>query len=112
MVKLDKNEFLQLLKLKVESEFNTLSDFAEFMGVSVSFISAVLSGKKTPSKSILDFMGFEKIREVTFFYYSKTKSCTCPDCDNYFEALPVPDGEFVTCHLCNSKLTPNGQGDL
>lgn len=112
MVKLDKNKFLQLLKLKVESEFNTLSDFAEFMGVSVSFISAVLSGKKTPSKSILDYMGFEKIREVSFFYYSKTKSCTCSKCEHDFEALPVPDGEFITCPLCKSKLTPNGQGDL
>lgn len=40
------------------------------------------------------------------------KQCTCPNCEHDFEALPVPDGEFITCPLCKSKLTPNGQGDL
>lgn len=52
-------------------EFKQVKDMAEYFGVSSAFASAVLSGKKPPTKAMLDTVGYTKTVTTTTEYNKK-----------------------------------------
>jgi transcriptional regulator with XRE-family HTH domain len=40
--------------------------FADSIGVSRAFVSAVINGKKNPSKSMLDLLGLKAVKEIRY----------------------------------------------
>lgn len=49
-------------------EFNKLADAADFFGVSESMMSQVFSGRISPTKKMLDKVGFKKVTRRTTAY--------------------------------------------
>ena len=49
-------------------EFDSLKESAEYFGVSQSMMSAIFSGKKSPTKEMLAQCGYKKIVNKTVTY--------------------------------------------
>lgn len=48
------------LKERLASPDLTQADLATRIGISPQFLSEILNGKRNPSKTVLDFLGYEK----------------------------------------------------
>ena len=57
------NEFIEELRLHIFLHYKTQTNYAKFMGVSISYISAIVRGERQPSKLILDDLGY-KIQKI------------------------------------------------
>jgi len=59
-VYMDKKEMLKILKGYIYSEFGTAKKYAESLGVSSAFISAVLNGNKEPTEEMFKAISMKK----------------------------------------------------
>ena len=59
-------EVLQILKNHIFTVYGTKSYYAECKGISESYVSLALSGKRSIPKTMLKDIGYEKERVVTF----------------------------------------------
>ena len=61
-------DVLKKLKGFVYSEYGSMKDYAESLGVTVQFISQVLNGKRTPTQPMLTGIGVirESVTTVTY----------------------------------------------
>ena len=66
-------DIIKALKLHIFMVYETKSVYAEKKGVSEAYVSMVLNGKKHIPQSMLDDIGIQKKRVVSF-KYSKIKS--------------------------------------
>lgn len=53
-----------IAQCRISAEFKSQSEYARHLGVSRSFVSAVLNGDKLPSKAMLEDLGV--IRQVIY----------------------------------------------
>lgn len=60
-------EFIKTYKF-FDLKFKKLDDAADFFGVSKSMMYSVFSGKKQPTKKMLDKVGFKKVTRRTTTY--------------------------------------------
>ena len=68
---MNRKKFNQALRSHIDSKYGTVLKAARAWEMSSSFVHAVLSSKKEPSRKILDDMGFTKQRKVTVTYFPK-----------------------------------------
>lgn len=73
METITEEQFLSKLSSEIKSKFGSGAAFAKSIGVSSSFVSAVVCGTKAPNKDILEFIDAERIKETTFKYNIKDK---------------------------------------
>lgn len=59
-------QVLKKLKGYIYSEFGTASEYADSKGVSRSYISAILTGKREPINSILSDIGVSKVKTTKY----------------------------------------------
>lgn len=64
------NEFIKDLEKKIE-KLGSQTAYANAIGVSKAMVSAVVNGKKQPSRLMLDDLGYEKVRVSTYTYTKK-----------------------------------------
>lgn len=64
------NELMIDLNKRI-GEFGSQSAYAEFLGVSDAMVSAVVTGKKRPSKAMLNDLGYEKVKTSIYVYNKK-----------------------------------------
>lgn len=60
------DQVLKKLRGYIYSEFGTAAKYAKVKGVSRSYISAVLKGKREPSNSILSDINISKTKTITY----------------------------------------------
>lgn len=63
------NELMIDIQKRID-ELGSQSAYAEILGVSDAMVSSVVNGKKKPSKTMLDDLGYEKKR-VSIYTYTK-----------------------------------------
>ncbi len=68
---LTNNDIIKAVRQRAYIDFHNQVEYAEYLGVSVAFINSVIRGKKKPSKKVLDDLGVEKVRTVTYQYIEK-----------------------------------------
>ena len=56
----------KLNKLVFNNHRNKQANFADYLGVSNSYVSSVLTGKKEPSEEMLSLIGFKKEKQVFY----------------------------------------------
>ena len=54
-------QMISALKRHIDREFGTQKSAADYWGISESYLSEVLSGKKRPNAQILDDVGIEHL---------------------------------------------------
>lgn len=59
-------EFTKKLLKHILINYRYMTRYADHLGVSKAYISAVVSGKKPPSKAILKDIGMERIATITY----------------------------------------------
>ncbi len=64
------NELMIDIRKRID-EFGNQSAYAEHLGISDAMVSSVVNGKKKPSKVILEDLGYEKVRVLTYTYIKK-----------------------------------------
>lgn len=69
---MDHAEFLQAMKDRCD-QFGSLRKYAKHLNVSPSFVSAVISGKKLPSKIVLEDMGLT-MKKTVICHFEPTHS--------------------------------------
>lgn len=48
------------MKKRAYLDFKNQVEYAKYLGVSVALVNSVINGKRSPTKQILDDLGFEK----------------------------------------------------
>lgn len=65
---MNRDKMIAILKGYIYSTYKNASEYADKKGLSRSFVSAVIVGKKNPNKTMLDDIGLEmKIVKSTTF---------------------------------------------
>lgn len=71
---MNRDKMIAILKGYIYSNYKNASDYADTKGLSRSFVSAVIVGKKNPSKTMLDDIGLEmEVTKITEF--KKVTAC-------------------------------------
>lgn len=55
------NNPIDMLKVRLADSDMTQTVLADQIGISPQFLSEILNGKRGPSKTVLDFLGLEKV---------------------------------------------------
>lgn len=65
---MNRDKMIAILKGYIYSNYKNASEYADLKGLSRSFVSAVIVGKKNPSKTMLDDVGLEmEVTKTTTF---------------------------------------------
>lgn len=71
-MKMDNVAFRRVIRMHLAVNDMTARDFAKTIGVSASYISAVMTGKKPPSEAVLQALGYRRVVRVE---YERVKKC-------------------------------------
>lgn len=103
-MEVSKEEALKMMRAEIKGRYKTSLAYADAMGFTPQYVSAILLGKKKPPQDMLDLIGASIEKKVVYHIPEKHPS-TCEICQYDFETVKGN----LTCPLCQAKnkVNPN-----
>lgn len=100
---------LKMMREQIKLKYKTSLAYADAMGFTPQYVSAILLGHKKPSQDMLDLIGAKREKRIIYQVPDKHPA-TCEHCEYDFE---TELGDTI-CPLCKAKnkVNENYEGDL